>query len=350
MRDDHQVEVKPLTPHRAFAVHEPSQVGEVRRTAAALAESVGFDAVAAGRVALIATELGTNLVKHAQGGQLLLAPVQGEDGRTLVELLSLDNGPGISNVARSMADGYSTTGTLGGGLGAVQRQAQEFDLYSRVPEGTVILARVGPTTSPFGGGRTNAAVEVGAVVVCAPGETVCGDAWTLKLEGLQASLMVVDGLGHGPVAGEAAMSAVAAFADQVPGSPAAMIERLHQALRSTRGAAVAIAEADLQSRRILYAGAGNIAGRLLSGHEDRSLLSQHGTVGLAVRRQQDMAYDWPAHALLLMHSDGITSRWHLDDDRALLQHHPSVVAGWVLRNHSRGRDDATVVVLRVRGD
>lgn len=336
-------------PHRAFDVHEPSQVGEVRREAVALAASLGFDDVAAGRVALVATELGTNLVKHARQGRLLLGAVAGDDGAPQVELLSLDHGPGMPDVARSMADGYSTSGTMGGGLGAVRRLAQVFDVYSRVPDGTVIAARLDARSGAPSGVRPASGLEIGAVMLCAPGETVCGDAWALVHEGERVTLLVADGLGHGPVAAEAAQAAVQGFARHSDLGPAALIERLHPALRSTRGAAVAVAQADLAARRIAYAGAGNIVGRVLSAVDDRSLMSHHGTVGLAVRRMQDLHYDWPPHAVLVMHSDGITTRWDLSDDASLLQHHPSVVAGWLLRSHCRGRDDATAVVIRPRG-
>lgn len=339
------------TAHRAFDVHEPSQVGEVRRAAALIAADQGFGDVAAGRVALVVTELGTNLVKHARRGRLLLAPVNGADGEPMVEVMSLDDGPGM-DVGRAMADGFSTSGTAGQGLGAVRRLARDFDLYSRDDEGTVIVARIparaGQGAAPASAPATVRA-DVGAIAVCAPGETVCGDGWALAQAGHQLALMMADGLGHGPVANEAAQAAERAFHRGPFESPAVQVERMHQALRSTRGAAVAVAVADLDSRRFAYAGAGNISGRILSGTEDRSLMSHHGTAGLAVRRMQDQHYEWPPHAVLVMHSDGLSARWDLAHDRGLLQHHPSVVAAWLLRSHSRGRDDATVVVLQLRG-
>lgn len=338
--------------HVAFAVHEVSQVGEARRAAVQLAETLGFDEVATGRVALVATELGNNLVRHAQKGQLLVGAVQGDDGQALVEVLSLDHGPGIDNVAACMVDGYSTGGTPGSGLGAVRRLSQEFDLFSSRPAGTVILSRIaakdGRGSAPAAAGLPTS-FEFGALALAAPGETVCGDAWAVVQDGTRAALIVADGLGHGPDAAVASQTAVTAFKAAPFGSPSQVVERMHGEMRSTRGAAVLMAQLNLDENAVLFSGAGNICGRLISGVSDKSLASQHGTVGVQIRHLQDMTQPWPDHALLVLHSDGLTTRWGLDSAKGILQHHPTVVAGWLLRDHSRGRDDATVVVLKRRG-
>lgn len=321
-------------PHVAFEMQEQSQVGEARRAAVRLAERLGFDEVAAGRVALIATELGGNLVRHAQQGRLLLGSVAGQ-----VELLSLDRGPGMADVAACLRDGYSTGGTPGTGLGAVRRLADTFDLYSSVPGGTVIMARVGQPAAD-----TVDAFDIGALALCAPGETVCGDDWAVAQTGERAALIVADGLGHGPHAHEAAAAASRAFERAPLQDPTLTLDQVHQQLRGTRGAAVAVALLDRSG--LSFCGAGNIAGRLISGTGERTLLSQHGTAGLQIRKPQAVQHAWPPHALLVLHSDGLHSRWHLDDARGLLQRHPTLVAAWLLRDHARGRDDVTVVVMK----
>ena len=174
---------------------------------------------------------------------------------------------------------------------------------------------------------------------------VSGDAWDLRLVDGRAMLIVADGLGHGPVAAEAADRAVALFRE-MSGTPAALLQRAHEPMRQTRGAAVSIASLDAAAGSITFAGAGNVSGRIVSGVEDRSLLSQHGTLGVQVRRPQDLAYAWPPHAVVVLHSDGLTSRWNLRDSGALLQADPAVIAAWLLRDHTRGHDDVTVVVVR----
>lgn len=336
--------------HRSFEVRESSQPGEVRRAAAQLAKDLGFDEVATGRVALVATELASNLVKHAVQGRMLVAPVRAEDGAAMVELLSLDSGPGIANLAGSLADGFSTGGTSGTGLGAVRRLSAQFDAYSQPGAGTVIFARVAATSS-----AATPVVQtpkppflVGAVALCAPGETACGDAWDVMQRDGRIALMVADGLGHGPHAAEASTAATAVFLADPLAAPSQVLGRAHTRLKTTRGAAVAMAQVDGEQETLVFCGVGNIVGRIVSGVTDRTLLSQNGTAGLQIRTVQDMSHAFAKHSLLVMHSDGIASRWNLHGVPGLLQQHPSLVAAWLVRDHCRGRDDATVVVVRRR--
>lgn len=335
-----------MTPHLDFTVADPSQVGEARRAAVALAGTLGLDETRVGRVALVATELGNNLVRHAGRGRLLIGAAWSPAGPAL-DLISVDQGPGM-DVARCLHDGYSTGGTPGTGFGAVRRLSDSFSAYSAPQRGAVVLSRIGSVPSPRAG-----ALCVGGVALAAPGETVCGDAWhaDVAVGGTQALLLLADGLGHGPDAARAADGAVALVrgraCGQAGGTPSALLNAAHAELRHTRGAAAALALVDAAARTVTFAGAGNIAGRLLSGLEDRSLMSQNGTLGLQVRTLSDVVYPWPAHACLVLHSDGLGSRWQLGPDAALLQCDPVVIAAWLCRDHARGRDDATVVVARI---
>ena len=331
--------------HLAFEMNESSQVGAARRATVHIAEDLGFDAVAVGQVALVATELGNNLVRHAHEGHLLVAAVPDGRGRMAVEMLSMDGGPGIADVKVSLADGHSTGGTPGNGLGAVRRLSNAgFDMFSAAPVGTVILSRIGAETAA--GSEPASAFAFGAVAVPMPGQEVCGDAWCVMQDGQRAAVLVADGLGHGPDAAEASAAAVQVFRSVAFDAPASAIEKIHQRLRSTRGAAVAVAQLDVGSDAIFFCGAGNIAGRLFNGVEDRTLLSQHGTAGLRVPSPQTQRYDWPPHGMLVMHSDGLKSRWTLNATPRLLQHHPALVAAWLCREQHRGRDDTTVVAVR----
>lgn len=323
-----------MRPFQRFPVVEASQVGEVRRAGQQLANELGFDEAAAGRLALGITELGTNLVRHSGGGALLL----GLDGAA-VEVLSLDRGPGM-DVDRCLADGFSTGGSAGTGLGAVKRLADQFDAFSSVGRGSVVAARFGPAVVPSAGYR------MAGVTLAAPGETVSGDSWGVRVLPGQLAVLMADGLGHGPDAAQAADLALALFQRSTASSPAALLEDAHATLRSTRGAAVTVVTMSEDRNALVLSGAGNITGRLISGVSDRSLLSQPGTLGAQIRRLQDTVHDWPEHAILVLHSDGIVSRWNLAEASGLLQCDPLVIAGWILRDHCRGRDDATVVVVR----
>ena len=333
-----------MTPHLDIPVSEQTQVGEARRAATRLATDHDLDETAVGRIAIIVTELGNNLWRHAQKGRLLIGCRKGDEGCQL-EVLSVDSGPGM-DVSRCLRDGYSSGGTAGTGLGAVQRLSTDFSVFSVSGTGTVILSRTWvPSLSAPPASSPRLGFSHAGICLAAPGEFVSGDAWDIRIVDGHATVIVADGLGHGPVAAEAADEAIKGFA-KAAGTPAAMLERLHPLLRSTRGAAVAIAAVDAKSGTVTYAGAGNIAGRMISGVEDRTLMSQHGTLGVQMRKLQDISYVWPDHALLVMHSDGLATRWNLKDVGGLLQCDPAVIAGWLLREHTRGHDDVTVVVVK----
>jgi len=306
--------------------------------------------VQAGRLAIVVTELGANLTRHAQRGRLLIA-ARPQDG--MVEIVSIDEGPGIANLNQSLRDGYSTGGTPGTGLGAVRRLANEFDIYSSRPGGTVCVARVASVGPPAPGSapvplRNPEAPLVGALCLPAPGETECGDAWAAALEGPRLRLVVADGLGHGPEAAKAARSVVDAFA-AAPFEPLRQqIERMHAQSRTTRGAAVCVADTDAAAGTLRYSGAGNIGGRVSSGVSDKALATQHGTVGVQIRQPEETALEWVAHGLVVLHSDGLNSRWNNATLLPLMQRDPTLAAAVLLRDHTRQRDDATVVVLRRR--
>jgi len=332
-----------VKPHIRLAIDDQSQVGDARRLAVRLAAEHGCDEVVTGRVAIVVTELANNLVRHAKRGVLLLAYVH-SGGRREIEVITTDHGPGMADVNACLRDGYSSAGTAGNGLGAVRRLSEQFSIFSRPPEGTVIAVRISAAAHPSA--SIPSAFEVGSVCVCAPGEVVSGDGWAFTARGNSAQMMVVDGLGHGPGAAEAAAAALDCFAAGVSEDPAEAVSSIHDAVRGTRGAAVGIATVDAALCTLIFSGVGYIVWRIISGVGDRTVLSQHGTAGLQIRRPQSMRYTWPEHSICLLHSDGLSSRWNLADAGGQLQCHPAEIAGRLLRDENRGRDDATVMVVR----
>lgn len=328
-------------PPIVLPMDEVSQPGEARRTAVGMAERLGFDESGRGKVALVVTEIATNLIKHARGGELILqafGPATAPDG---LEALAIDRGPGMADVARCLADGFSTAGSPGTGLGAIARLAGLFEVFSQPESGTVLLGRLWPNSPPRPGG-----LEVAAICLPYPGESDSGDAWALVEAPGRHVLMVADGLGHGPQAAEAARAALETFLVLAPSGPAEVIRAAHAALRSTRGAAMAIAALDPGLRTLRFAGVGNISGAILVPGEGRvtSLVSHNGTVGHEMRTVQEFVYPWPERAVLVLHSDGLSTQWRPDRYPGLLTQHPGIVAGVLYRDFKRGRDDVTVLV------
>lgn len=332
----------------AIPVVEQSQIAHARREAVALAQGAGFGEQDAGRVAIVATELATNLVKHGSEGRLLagLYDQPGDRARPGVELIAIDKGRGIADLGAALRDGHSTAGTAGEGLGAIQRQAQAFHAFSRPGSGTAMLARLTP-------GRSSGAVPEqpwGAVCVPKPGEEVCGDDWHVAPDAEGAhTFMVVDGLGHGPQAAEAASEAVRLFKKHVGERPAAILDALHAGLRTTRGAAAAVARFDPDRRVLIFCGIGNIAGSLTTGTTTKRMVSQNGTVGHAIRKIQEFEYSYDGEPLVVLHSDGLSGSWSLGSYPGLVTADPVLIAAVLYRDFARGRDDSTVLVTRGSG-
>lgn len=323
-------------------VEEESQVGDARRQFSRLATEIGFDETDAGRVALVATEMAGNLIKHTPGGGRLLAQPRLQGGVLGLDILSLDRGPGIANVGAALRDGFTTAGSPGTGLGAISRLADHFDIHSLNGVGTAILARLWPK----GGEPPRALLEIGAVQLSKPRESVCGDNWAILPRPEGAILLVADGLGHGPGAAEASGEAVRTFRAHPDSPPVRAIEEIHAALRSTRGAAIAVALLDAEAGQVRYSGVGNIAGSVAGGEREHSMVSHNGTAGHQVGRLQEFTYAWPAGTLVVMHSDGLQARWTMAKYPGLAGRDPALVAGVLFRDFCRETDDATVVVVR----
>jgi anti-sigma regulatory factor (Ser/Thr protein kinase) len=327
-------------------IDDPSRVGEARRRATALAAAFDFDATRQGAVALVVAEAASNLARHARGGELLVQARRDEFGGGL-EVTAVDRGPGMRDIGRCLGDGYSTAGSLGTGLGTIARIADEFAIDSRPGRGTVVWSRLGARSGP-----RDRRIEVGAINLSVFGEEVCGDDWDFAWRERCGLLMVADGLGHGPTAAEAAEAAVEIFRSSSSVDPVEIIEAAHFRLRSTRGAALAVARLDLQDGEVAYAGVGNIAGVIAGPAMERPvhLISQHGTAGHAVRKIQEYRYPWPTGSAVVLHSDGLSGRWDLGPDTSPTGLAPGVLAGLLYRDYRRERDDVTVVVARRPGE
>ncbi len=341
------------TGSKLLAVTDSSHVGEVRRTLLSFAARLQFDEIQRGNLAIVASEMATNLLKHATGGEIVYRALISSIERNQsvlegIEVLALDRGPGMANVDRCLVDGFSTVGTAGTGLGAIQRQSKNFDIYSGIDLGTVLVAQVARLHS---NAPTHAArgLRIGAVCLPVASETRCGDGWSAHNTGHRHLVCLVDGLGHGPIANEAASEALRVFEDCFDVDPVEIMHRTHIALRKTRGAAVGIAEIDTVQQRLRFVGVGNISGAVVQGTESKTLISHNGTVGHQLHKIQDFSYAWNHHATVVLHSDGLATRWRLEAYPGIVSRHPTLIAGLLFRDHRRPRDDNTVVVVRSAG-
>ncbi|WP_009401529.1 ATP-binding protein [Pseudomonas bharatica] len=327
------------SPTLVVAIEEDSQIGHARRTAQKLATQQGLDESDAGRVALVTTELASNLLKHAARGELHLRALPHPEGAG-IEVLAVDRGGGFDRDT-CLTDGYSTRGTQGIGLGAVERQADVFDMYAD-QRGTVLLARFYRNGGP---GKRKRDLRFGVSHHSLLDDPACGDTWQLVVRGAQISALVLDGLGHGSEAEQAALAGRAAFARTPFADPERLVADMHEAMLHSRGGAVGIAQFDGVRDDLHFTGIGNIAASLVSPEKNRGLTSHPGIVGAQYRKVQTFDYAGVTGNLLILHSDGLQSRWNLRDYPGLLQRHPAVIATVLHRDFNRGRDDVTVLVV-----
>ena len=328
----------------SVTVAEVSQVAEARRRVAGVAAGLGFDATASGRAAIVATELATNIVKYGGPGEILVGSYEDDTGSGL-EILALDRGVGIADTAEAQRDGHSTGGSPGNGFGAIKRQAQAFDIASWPGRGTAVMARM--VASPTGrvSGETVVPFHA-AVAVPLRGETVSGDICDIHRDAAGWTVLVADGLGHGPQAAEAARAALTIFRRHAGEAPTAILAAIHAGLGHTRGGAVSICRLDLDEQMAEFAGIGNVAGAVVAGAHTTRMVSLAGTAGHVARKIRSFTYPFASGSLLLMHSDGIGTSWSFDRYPGLAYAHPSLVAAVMYRDFARARDDATVLVAR----
>lgn len=323
-------------------IEDEHAVAGIRLHAMAMGRAHGLDAEAVERLGVVVTEMGGNIARHAGNGQVVLRAV-GEHSTGRIEVLALDKGPGIADMSRVMRDGASLPSASGRerGLAGIRRLADLFDIYSHAGHGTAVVAHVGAPSGPL-------TVKDGLGVVNVPlrGEEQCGDAWAVEFLDQGAVAMIVDGLGHGPNASAAARAAMTAFRESVGRPPELMLTAMHEALHRTRGAALSIGVVDRKNRSLRFCGVGNVDGRVVTSESNRHLIPQNGIVGHSMPRAVAADSPWPAQSTLVLHSDGISSRWRVDRYPGLLARHPALLAGVLFRDFARIRDDATVLVFR----
>ncbi|MET0394808.1 MAG: SpoIIE family protein phosphatase [Chitinophagaceae bacterium] len=332
-------------PHKSILMPNRTYQAMVRSEIKKIAQSIGFTTRRLAEVEIIVAEMTSNLSKHStQGGQLLVKEIAGNQPSG-IEIICIDNGPGMVMPARMLEDGVSTSNTLGQGLGAIRRLSDEFDLYSRKDWGTILLARVFVQKKQVSAGKKTMGVNV--VMLAKTGEEACGDNWTTIRKGNQLKLALLDGLGHGPNAALAAEKGVEAFHQYGTDLPNEQLKNIHAAIRKTRGAVIGIAHIDFTNRQLLYSGVGNISGKLFSAGKLRPCMSYNGIVGHTIPGTiNNYVFVWEKNDMLILHSDGLSGRWDLQKYPQITRHDGSILAAALYKDHCRGNDDVTIAVTR----
>ncbi len=265
--------------------------------------------------------------------------------------MTIDVGPGIADVREATRDGHSTAGTLGIGLGAIRRSADFCELYSRPGRGTTLVARFLPDppqpaqpAQPGQPARPPARPAAAGPIRPISGEAECGDSYAAHLAGGVLTGVLCDGLGHGPMAAAASREAIGAVREAPADEPAALLERAHRRMGGTRGGAMAVVRTAGQS--VTFAGLGNVAGWIVTADARQGMVSVPGIAGHQARKFRQFEYSAPPGAAVVLHSDGLSSRWDIRDLPGLTGRDPLVMAAALLSEAGVHRDDAGVLVLR----
>jgi hypothetical protein len=291
--------------------------------------------------------MASNLFKHgAIDGEILIRSLEQAAG---LEIICLDKGPGMADVRRMAEDGVSTAGTSGEGLGAIRRLSDESDIYSQKGVGTILLSRV-YKASHKPRKLEKKKFEIGLVLVPKAGETDCGDGWAIRQAVDKCQLLAADGLGHGAFAQAATHQAIQTFLQHAHLNPVDIIRSMHHHIKRSRGVVGNVTTIDLNNQVLTYCGVGNIGGRVLTGPEfSKSVVSYNGIIGHNIPTSlHNHQVEWGNNSLLVLHSDGLKSKWDLSRFKDLYRCHSSIIAALIYKQFNRGTDDTLVLVARTR--
>lgn len=333
-------------PFVSYRIDDRSFVAYLKREIHNLTLNTGFTTHRAGEIDIIISELTSNLIKFADEGEILYKATI-EDGKPFIEVLCIDNGKGISNINRIMQDGFSSANTLGHGLGSIKRLSDDFQIYSLRDWGTVQYIKVGSEKNELLPTRKKN-LDYGVMQVCAPGEQVCGYGYHIKYTQNGFQIFVGDGLGHGPNANDAVAEAIKAFKICRETDPVEILRDIHNSTRKTRGLVATVAAVDYKTATWQICGIGNISTRIYNGLENKTYSPYNGIVGHNIPRTLNTTkVPYEKHQTIIMHSDGLRTRWKLTDLQSILKQTPNIIAASLYKDNLRGNDDVTVFVGKI---
>ena len=345
--------------YESVALVEEAHIGQARRALRRRAAELDFSDRQMAEIDIAVKELGSNAIKFGRAtGQIYFTATDTDLDPAGVEILYLDKGPGIEDTALAIEDGYTTSGSMGAGLGAVKRMADEFHIYSMVHSSTRRLSMYERTTH----GTTialrkyvaqdearvkNGRARWGAFTRPQADEESNGDGYLIKTVENRQLVAIIDGLGHGEGARAATTAAIASIEENAGQPVEAIIRAAHEALRPTRGAVVGLAAIDGLSRTVEYAGIGNTDFRVLGGSKPLRFISLNGTLGSRLARVKVFKEQLPRSATVVLSTDGISDRWDPESYPGLLGLHPQLLCATVMRDYGRLNDDATILCGRL---
>lgn len=332
------------TPHLFFDASDRSYLGILKKDIHTLAVAIGFTEQKLGELDIVVAELASNLLKYGANGKMLVKQVK-EGSTSGIEILSIDNGPGMSNIHKMLEDGFSTQNTLGHGLGSMKRLADHFQIYSHKGWGTIVLVRIFEKEMPA---KQKQSVDIKSLLLAKPGETACGDGFYAKVTKEHIKILLGDGLGHGPDAAFAVGEAIKAFKICPDESPVSILRFISSSVKKTRGLVASVAVYNIKQKTWKLAGVGNISAILVGNGYSKNYLSYNGIIGMNVpNTMNEQLLTYEKGQMLILCSDGIKSKWDLSKLPGIMRCDPSIIAAAIYKDFARNTDDMSVAVIKL---
>lgn len=335
-------------PHMVFPLSDRSYVSLVKKEIKKIADSIGFEANKLAEIEIIISEITSNIIKHTPGGIILVKHIISGDIEGL-EIISIDDGPGMANPLMMLRDGVSTTNTLGQGLGAIKRLSDNFDIYSVPKWGTILLSRTFKTTENIltSNETSKESFNIYTLMVPKKGEAFCGDGFKFLKKNDNCQILAFDGLGHGPEAYKASEAAIKSFTETQNLAPAERLKSIHSSIKKTRGGVGMVFDFDLKNETLSFCGVGNISARVLTEGRLKSCISYNGIVGHTFPNTiHSNTISWSMDDYLIITSDGIISRWDINALANIRKHDIGIIAAILFKDFSRGNDDCLVMIIK----
>jgi anti-sigma regulatory factor (Ser/Thr protein kinase)/serine/threonine protein phosphatase PrpC len=337
---------------KEFEVRETYDIGFIRRQITDLMTNLQFSEKKIAEVAIVVSELCSNLIKHsAVDGKIKILQILGE-GRTGIEIVAEDKGPGIENVDEALKDGVSSRGTMGGGFGAIRRLSDFFDISSNkkmlgnstIEPGTIVTVRKWSGSSLSTLGTNNSDISISVLSRPYKGLAVNGDSYYFKSFQEREIIAVIDGLGHGTQAYEAANCAVKTIDGNTHKSIEEIIRTMNKDLKKTRGAVVALFIIDKFKKEFEMLSIGNIDSRYMSENSTERLFSNNGFIGAYNGNCKTIRRAYKKGDMLVICTDGISPRWETEKYTNGFTNNPAALCNIIFKEYSRENDDATTLV------
>src|ERR1051325_3981957 len=222
---------------QAIPIYDEASVSTARQRVRETGQQLNLAKEIVENVALIASEITHNQLHHARQGYFAVKPIQRDNAKGL-EVIAADIGPGINKPSLAIQDKNSTAGTLGAGVGAVCRLADEVVFDDRINEGFCLIAR------KFEKPDVPRSCEVAIMGRPYPGEVISGDDAVFFESESTFIAAVADGMGHGPDARTASNRAIEGLSSKLEQDLEAIVGALNRELSGTHGCAMSIIRYD----------------------------------------------------------------------------------------------------------